>query len=559
MFRILSCIVCSMTLSLVAAVSLGEEFVLETPREIPVARDVDVVVVGGSGAAVEAACEAARRGARVFLLAPRPYLGDDICSTLRLWPEQGEEPKSKLARACFGPGRMATPLTVKTQMDKALLEAGVHYLTGCYATDVLRDKQGRLAGIVMASRSGRQAVRAKVIVDATCQALVARQAGAAFRPFLPGPRTFTRVVVGGEMRGGKTFSARKADFALDFVTNKVKERLPFYEYKLTIDMPDRGVASFARAENLARDMTYTRESKMGAEVLSYVPSDTMLGQSRLESYSGAETTDLGAFRPKSMAQLYVLSACADLGGGVAANVLRPLTMMEIGARIGRVAAEEAERLPAPQSAALPAMEVGAHVPGTVGERLDGVGASKPGTIHAGRRALPVLGRYDVVVVGGGTSGAPAGIASAKSGVKTLVLEYLHELGGVGTAGLITSYWHGVRNGYTAYVDKQVNPGKIAWDPNTKAEWLRQELTRHGADVWFGVLACGALVHESQVRGVVVATAQGRGVVLASTVIDASGNADVAACAGAQTQYGISDKGALNVQIAGFPQRPLGQS
>lgn len=555
MFRILSCIVCSTALSLLATLSLGADCVFETPREIPVAQDVDVVVVGGSSGAVEAACAAARRGAKVFLLGPRPYLGTDICATLRLWLEEDEQPKSELALACFEANRMATPLTVKAQMDKALLQAGVRYLTGCYVTDVLRDKQGRLAGIVMVNRSGRQAVRARVIVDATSRAAVARQAGAVFRPFAPGLQTFTRVVIGGEMRSGRNLSARKTGF----VTKQAAERLPVYEYTLEIDMPDQGVAAFARAENLARDMTHTKESKMAAEVLSYVPADTMLGQGRLESYSHAGAADLGALRPKNMAQLYILSAYADLSSAVAAKVSRPLAMMEIGARIGRAAAEEAQRLPPPESAALVEMEVGDGVPGTVGERLSGVGAEKQGTIHCGRRALPVLGRYDVVVVGGGTSGAPAGIASARCGAKTLVLEYLHELGGVGTAGLISSYWYGVRNGYTAYVDEHVNPGKIAWDPSTKAEWLRQESRRQGADVWFGVLACGALVHEGQVRGVVAATPQGRGVVLAPTVIDASGNADIAACAGAQTQYGISDKGALNVQIAGFPQRPLGQS
>ena len=57
----------------------------------------------------------------------------------------------------------------------------------------------------------------------------------------------------------------------------------------------------------------------------------------------------------------------------------------------------------------------------------------------------------------------------------------------------------------------------------------------------------------------MATPLGRGVVLASTVIDATGNADVAAWAGAQTQFGISENGSLNVQIAGFPERPLQRS
>ena len=105
----------------------------------------------------------------------------------------------------------------------------------------------------------------------------------------------------------------------------------------------------------------------------------------------------------------------------------------------------------------------------------------------------------------------------------------------------------------------MNPGKPSWNAAAKAEWLRRELTRSGADVWLGTFGCGALTEGGQVRGVVVATPQGRGVVLASTVIDATGNADIAAWAGVQTQFGISENGSLNVQIAGFPERPLQRS
>ncbi len=55
------------------------------------AYEVDVVVVGGSTGAVAAAIEAAKAGAKVFLAAERPYLGDDMTATLRLWPEAGDE------------------------------------------------------------------------------------------------------------------------------------------------------------------------------------------------------------------------------------------------------------------------------------------------------------------------------------------------------------------------------------------------------------------------------------------------------------------------------------
>ncbi len=464
----------------------------ESPKEIPVACDADVVIVGGSSGAVAAACEAARQGSRVFLLAPRPYLGTDICSTLRLWLEEDDHPQSKLAVACFGTDRVATPLTVKAAMDRALLEAGVSYLTGCYVTDVLRDREGRLAGVVMASRSGRQAVRAKVIVDATCQATVARLAAATFRPFVPGLQTFRRVVIGGEARSGDNMSVEKKNYTVDFVAQKTEYRLPVYEYTLAIDMPDNSVTSFLAAENRARNMTNGPGIELASEVLYHVPSDTVIGQQHLDAWPGAGRADLGPFRPQGVDRLYVLGAYADLSRDAMKELLRPLELMEMGTRIGQTAAAEARGLPHPDTAALRATDAAGEITLTVGEPQGRAWSSDRATIRAGSRVLPVLDRYDVVVVGGGTSGRPAGIAAARSGAKTLVIEYLHELGGVGTVGLIANYWYGRRKGFTEYVDQHVKSGPGGWNAVEKAEWLRRELTNSGADVWFGVLACGAV-------------------------------------------------------------------
>ena len=544
---------------LAAAMPLLAQQVIESEREIPVVCDADVVVVGGSTGAVEAACEAARHGARVFLLAPTPYLGADLCSTLRLWLEEGEQPKSNLAVACFGTKRQSTPFVIKAEMDRALLNAGVSYLTGCYVTDVLSDKAGRVAGVVMANRSGRQAIRAKVVIDATDRAAVARHAKAAFRPFTPGLQEFTRIVIGGEPRSGNDLTVEKKPFTCDFATKKTEYHLPVYEYTLRIDLRDNGVASFLDGENRARDMTYTRESELASEVLFHLPSDTILGEQRLETWPSADKAELGPFRARGVSRLYVLGAYADLSRPARQKLLRPVELIAMGTRIGRAAAEEARTLPPPDGAALPDIDAPGESSAAVEEDLGGIRPTDLGTIHSGRRTLPVLGRYDVVVVGGGTSGAPAGIASAGSGAKTLVLENLYELGGVGTTGLIGSYWYGIRNGYTGYVDRHVNPGKGSWNVAAKAEWLRQELRRNGAEVWFGTFGCGAMVRSAQVCGVVVATPQGRGVVLASTVIDATGNSNIAACAHAPTRYSISDRGSLNVQVAGFPERPMKQS
>ena len=55
-----------------------------------------------------------------------------------------------------------------------------------------------------------------------------------------------------------------------------------------------------------------------------------------------------------------------------------------------------------------------------------------GYVKTNQSILPVLGQYDVVVMGGGTAGAPAGISAAMHNAKTLVLDYLHGLGGIAT-------------------------------------------------------------------------------------------------------------------------------
>jgi len=175
------------------------------------------------------------------------------------------------------------------------------------------------------------------------------------------------------------------------------------------------------------------------------------------------------------------------------------------------------------------------------------------TLPQEERPLPVLGTYDVVVIGGGTGGAPAGIAAARLGAKTLVVEMLHGLGGVGTLGHISTYYWGNRVGFC----KTILDGKARWGVEEKAEWWRGELREAKADIWFGCVGCGAFVDDKRIRGAVVATPYGRGVVLAKTVIDATGNSDVAAAAGAATIY--TDESDIALQGTGLPPRHLGAS
>ena len=128
-------------------------------------------------------------------------------------------------------------------------------------------------------------------------------------------------------------------------------------------------------------------------------------------------------------------------------------------------------------------------------------------------------------------------------------------------GYIASYYHGNRVGFSTEVDKGVAAygEKIregSWNPEHKGEWFRSALRKAGVDVWFGVLGQGVVMDGQRVIGVVVLTPHGRGVVLAKTVIDSTGNADIAAAAGATCRY--TDATDVAVQGTGLPPRELGQ-
>ncbi|MFT5498112.1 MAG: heterodisulfide reductase subunit A-like polyferredoxin, partial [Kiritimatiellia bacterium] len=81
-----------------SGVHAAVQTVTESARDLPLAYDVDVVVIGGTTRGVAAAQAAAEAGASVFLAAPRPYLGEDMCGTFRLWLNPDETPQSPLGR-----------------------------------------------------------------------------------------------------------------------------------------------------------------------------------------------------------------------------------------------------------------------------------------------------------------------------------------------------------------------------------------------------------------------------------------------------------------------------
>ncbi len=517
-------------------------------QNIPIAGTYDLAVVGGAVRAVAAAVAAANAGLRVLLAAPRTSLGDDLCATLRLWRQDGDAPSPwpPLAERLFDHGNPARPLHVKKQLDEALIAAGVDFLFGCHATEILRDAEGLPAGIVMVNRAGRQAVVATAIIDATDGASVARSAGARFVDRPPAQPQTTRVVVAEQ--GPATARRRPVDDG--------EPGLFYVEHHLDLPSPGTTLADLAEAEQLARDLTCRRGQLRGAETLFQMPAAAIVGRGETICQGGTDTLELGHFQPTAVDRLFVLGPCADLPAPLAAGLRQPGWGATIGQWLGERLGEQIRPGRPPVPVAADAANAGQPAAGTIKERLGGWrSAGQPtATLLASRPNPPVVGEYDVVVVGGGTAGAAAAIAAGRQGAQVLVVEAQEGLGGTGTLGMIGRPYHGLHVGFAKEVPFSDDPCTT----EDKMEWFRQQIRQTGGTIWLSTLASGVLLAGSQVKGVLVANANGHGVVLAKALVDATGNADLAAAAGADCQYG-DDPDDIAMQGAGLPARPLRDS
>lgn len=568
-------------------------YCLETSRNIPLLDETDVIVVGGSSGAVAAAVAARRSGSKVFLIAPLPYLGDDICGSFMYQTDKRkEQAQTALARKIFYPEndpreaypgrteseilytqeRSPLPLQVKTILENELIDNNIHFLYSSYITEVLKDATGNLAGVVLVSRSGRQAIRAKAIIDATPNALVAELSDAPFTTFTPGNHTFEYTVVGNSVK--KADQIRSAE-AMPFTFSFNGKEYPIIRYTFDYPLKDKTHASFMEAEQFIRDLTWDADQVDSSDLLWYIPSWHIVPETAnsepinslaslpqtpyvpniikyvedgMNTITSVHALPKEAFACKGVGNLWVMGPCAALPRDVAAWLYRPVNNMSLGEIIGEYVSDHIAGMKTEKKVQVVHASASGNDYGEVREILSPLRPRlSDGYIHSTQGALPILGTYDVVVMGGGTAGAPAGIGAARQQVKTLVLEYLHGLGGLTTLGFIGSYWDGFRDGFTAEVDKSVREMAPADHPRQiksegkfradwKMEWYRRELRKHKAEIWYGVIGCGALVKKNKVIGLIIATPWGRGVVMANTIIDSTGSVDIAIAAGAGYEY-----------------------
>ncbi len=176
------------------------------------------------------------------------------------------------------------------------------------------------------------------------------------------------------------------------------------------------------------------------------------------------------------------------------------------------------------------------------------------------RELPVIDEADVLVVGGGPGGIGAALAAGRSGVRTILIERFGSFGGTWTAGILSAImpFPFVRGIFQELQKRLAEAGAWkGWDPTGGAyggggtydsEAIKTVLDRMvveaGVVPYFFTQFADVIREGDRVTGVIVETKEGRAVIRARQVIDASGDGDVCVRAGVPFDQGRDSDGAV---------------
>jgi len=185
-----------------AAVETPSAFVTEPAKRVPVIYDVDIVIAGGGLSGVTAALAAAREGASIVLIDRFGNVGgnigpgmnspeNELIDMSKVWKKGAPQEhvlgdpagihkeyinrflalKPDKIKRFMGDANISAYLALKM-----LKEAGVTLMLSTYVTDPILEG-GKVCGVFVENKSGRQAVKGKVVIDATGEADLARRAG----------------------------------------------------------------------------------------------------------------------------------------------------------------------------------------------------------------------------------------------------------------------------------------------------------------------------------------------------------------------------------------------
>ncbi|MHA6529848.1 FAD-dependent oxidoreductase [Paenibacillus sp. BAC0078] len=177
------------------------------------------------------------------------------------------------------------------------------------------------------------------------------------------------------------------------------------------------------------------------------------------------------------------------------------------------------------------------------------------------REIPLQASWDVIVVGGGPAGCTAAAAAAREGARTLLIEATGSLGGMGTSGLVPAWcpfsdmqtiiYRGLAVKVFEALKAQmphVSKEAMDWVPiePEKLKVVYDELVQEAGVTVLFMTQLGAVDTDEagNVTALITASKSGLQALQAKVYIDCTGDADVAAWAGAEYLKGDAETGEL---------------
>ncbi len=190
-----------------------------------------------------------------------------------------------------------------------------------------------------------------------------------------------------------------------------------------------------------------------------------------------------------------------------------------------------------------------------------------GAIIEEKLRTEIVDSCDVLVCGGGFAGISAALAAARQGKRVILAEKQFLLGGLGTAGLVTIYLpicdgrgrqicfgiaeellrlsisEGHEGKYPAnWLDSDDPAGRTADDPRFRVQYnpslfaalAEKLLAESGVKILYGYAAAGVSLEGKKISAVIFENKSGRQAIAARSVVDATGDCDVARLSGTPT-------------------------
>lgn len=185
----------------------------------------------------------------------------------------------------------------------------------------------------------------------------------------------------------------------------------------------------------------------------------------------------------------------------------------------------------------------------------------PDAVRLPEQTIPVARKCDVLVCGGGCAGVAAAVAAARHGASVVLLERWPGVGGMATNALV-NIWHRSDRTRTVIMglveESAQRAGKHGWirrhpqyprvhetdifEPEgMRIVWQRM-LDEAKVRTLCHLTAGEPIMEGGRIRGVLADTKVGRRAFLASIVIDATGDGDIAARAGVPFDFGRASDG-----------------